>query len=199
MKVLIFYRLGVHCKYLNVFKIYWFSVQVIYHILYWNLFLTACADIRCTERFTKCYKSSNKSEDAQCRCLPAYISINNTCTTSPNIVEVQAFKLNKTFQKSFSDLSNPATVEFIAPLQDALRRTLNLKDNEYVKILKLSSGSIFVDFIVLLRNDTSENQATVYQKLYDEVKTNATGNLVEYFPVAEQVVVVVGKLFVGWT
>ena len=86
------------------------------------------------------------------------------------------------------------TQAFTEKFETDIHRTLNLTEKEYVKVTGLETGSVFVDFIILLRNDSQENRTTVYEKLYSEVTTNATGNLVEYFPVAEQLVVVLGKM-----
>ena len=169
------------------------TLAYIIHLFFFFI-QSACADVKCTKKFTRCYESFNGTEDATCDCLPAYVSINNKCISSPNIVEVLAFKLNVSYVTQYSSTTNLVTKNFTAPLEAALHQTLNLKNNEYVKILRLFRGSVFVDFIILLKNDSQENRTTVYEKLFTEVKTNATGNLMEYFPVAEQVVVVVGNI-----
>lgn len=155
---------------------------------------SACKEVKCdTKKFQRCYETFNVTEDARCDCLPAYVSINGSCITAPVIVEVVAFKLNRTYKAEFSDLNDPKTKEFTEPLEQALWVTLGLSPQEFVKVTNLTEGSVFADFIVLMKNDSTENETTVYEKLNAEVKTNQTGSLVDYFPVAEQIVVVVGK------
>ena len=85
------------------------------------------------------------------------------------------------------------TKAFTEKFETDIHRTLNLTEKEYVKVDNLKIGSVFVDFIILLRNDSQENKTTIYQKLLNEIKFNQTGYLEKYFPFADQVVVVVGK------
>ena len=85
------------------------------------------------------------------------------------------------------------TKNFTEKFEIDIHRTLNLTENEYVRITAMKNGSVFVDFIILLRNDSQENRTTIYQKLLNELKFNQTGYLEEYFPVVDQIVVVVGK------
>ena len=87
------------------------------------------------------------------------------------------------------------TKAFTEKFETDIHRTLNLTEKEYVKVDNLKIGSVFVDFIILLRNDSQENKTTIYQKLLNEIKFNQTGYLEKYFPFADQVVVVVGKSF----
>ena len=121
--------------------------------------------------------------------------MSNECVTSSNIVQVQAFKLNSTYVPQYANLNNPVTKKFTEGLENALWKTLGLSQKEHAKIIEMVKGSIFVDFIVLLEADSPENRTTIYQKLFDEIKFNKTGNLEEYFPVADQLIVVVGKAF----
>jgi len=160
-----------------------------------NLYVLACADVKCNQPFTTCFQADNSGSSALCACKPAYVSVNGSCRTADRIIEVVAFKLNVTYEREYNDLNNKKTKRFTNKLARDIHATLGLSVEEYIKVIRLTAGSVFADFIVLLKNDSLDNRTTVYHKLNNEIKTNETGNLFEYFPVPNQIVVVVGKLF----
>ena len=156
-------------------------------------FFSACNELICASPSETCYEYFDKTQDATCDCSSLYLRVNGTCITSENIVEVAGFKLNVTFQQEFTDMTNAKTIKFTNELAESLHITLGLDQNEYVKITKLTKGSIYADFIVLLRNETVENKTTIFMKLEAEVRDNTTGNLEKYFPIADQLLVIVGR------
>lgn len=171
-----------------------FQTKIIFSFLSF-LYFSACKTLECTKEFTVCVESFNTSLPAKCDCRAGFVQVDRECKTSENIVRVVFFKLNITFKEEYKDVKNPVTLELKTRIEQSLHRTLNLSAYEYVAVTNITRGSVIVDFVVLLAQNSTDNKLSIEEKLRTEVRTNKTGHLHEYFPVSRQAIVVLGKSF----
>lgn len=152
--------------------------------------VATCQELQCTHPFTKCVEGANNITNASCICNDFYVDKNPPnlqCETGTTIVSINKWRCGITFKIEYGNLQNPLTKMFAKRMISILQTALRLTSRDYVSILKLSSGSVLVDFAVLLSANSTDNIITIQKNLNDEI-SNVTGVLSEYFPDTNQTI-----------
>ena len=107
------------------------------------------------------------------------------------------FNIHLTSITSIITLINPylkKTFFLIFRLEVQISLQLQLVPPERFLVIEFSAGSVIVDGLVILPQNTTENKTTIEEKLVTELQTNTTGLLQEFN--VTKINKVNGKLFV---
>lgn len=142
--------------------------------------ISACADLECDFYGHKGCEPHYQFINATCECKPGFYELaDGTCQTDEVIIDV-SIVIGQTFQEEYTSLKANETIDLKTRLETQITLQLDLTPPEYFKVIRFTAGSVIVDGLVILPQNTTENTTTVEQKLVNEIQTNQTGHLAEF-------------------